>query len=74
MPGLLKQSAVCPKCGVGVEAVVRTTNMEGVTVECFHEKPVFGRRKLRCKLRVSHAENDAFMKRMEVHSRRRANG
>ena len=51
MPGLLNKDARCPKCSVGIAAIVRTTNREGVTAEYFHEREADRlRRRRRCKV------------------------
>ena len=49
MPGRLSDNARCPKCTTPIEAIVRTTNSDGVTAEYFHERPPGKtRRRRRC--------------------------
>ena len=49
MPGLLPANACCPKCNTPIEAIVRTTDAEGVTAEYFHVRPSWkARRRRRC--------------------------
>lgn len=51
MPDLLKRNARCIQCNEPIDAIVRTENSEGLTVEFYHAKASpKARRKRRCKV------------------------
>jgi uncharacterized protein with PIN domain len=47
MPGLLADNARCPKCNTPLEAIVRTSDSDGVTAEYFHVRPSWKARRRR---------------------------
>ena len=51
MPGTLPKNARCPSCRTPILGVVRTSNLQGVTVEYFHEKGWHGRQRISPKAR-----------------------
>ena len=71
MPGLLKKTARCPKCGERICALVHHASpAEGRAMAFYyHERrPGFIRRKRPCKMGGSAVELDAIRRTLEVHA------
>lgn len=59
MPASLPPNARCPKCNTLLEAIVRTTDADGVTAEYFHVRLSWrARRRRRCVVTFDAALSD----------------